>query len=250
MPESVGQCVSNIGAIAALVNEAQERLINDPLAPDEGWWGGWVKMAFNVYPPWQSIVTPINIARVIVMDICKQPVRIRNNFYEYLQFGIGLQPRGCNTAACGCNQPLEAYERETVVSTTGFSGPKLVRAYPIDAGDVGKRVLVQGKDQNGMQVYTTDPYTQAPISGEYIVLGFPFVTTVNTFSTLDGLQKDLTLNDVTLVQVDPVTATETDLVKMEANQQTSQYRTYFINGLKNNCCASTPIQVIAQCKLD
>lgn len=247
MPESVGKCPTDISAIAALVNEAQERLLNDPLAPEEGWWGGWAQMAFNVMAPNATIVTPREVARIIVMDICKQPVRIRNSFYEYLQFGIGMQPRGCNQQ---CGQPLEAYERETVVSTTAFLGTQTVRVYPVSSADVGKRVLVQGTDSAGARIYTLDAFTQAPISGEYVVLGQPFVDSVNTFSTLTGIQKDQTFDTVKLYQVDPVTGVQTDLVTMEPSEQTAQYRTYFLNGLTNNCCSYATLQVLAQCKLD
>jgi hypothetical protein len=247
MPESIGKCVTDIGSIAALVNEAQERLLNDPLAPEEGWWGGWVKMVFNVTAPNATIITPREVARIVVMDVCKNPIRIRNGFYEYLQFGIGLQPTGCTT---DCNQILQAYERETVISTTEFVGNKTVRAYPVAAGDVGKRVLVQGQDHNGNNVYTTDALTQSPIQGEYIVLTSPFVTTTNVFSTLTGLQKDSTLDDVRLFQVDPIAGTETSLATMAPSELTAQYRTYFLNGLQNNCCSGALIQVSAQCKLD
>lgn len=247
MPESIGKCQADIGGIAAMVNEAQERLLNDPLAPEEGWWGGWVRMAFSVSPPTATIITPREIARVILMDVCRNPVRIRNSFYEFLEFGNGFQPRGCNQS---CGQVLEAYERETVISTTPFQSPAVVRCYPVNPNDVGKRVWVQGSDTNGKRVYGIDTLTQSPILGEQVTLTLPFVDTVNTYSILTGFQKDPTLDDVQIFQVDQVTGAQTDLLTMEYNQLTSEYRTYFINGLRNNCCSGNPIQVLAMCKLD
>ena len=241
--------------VADYANDAQERLLMDPLCPSEGWWGGSVTLNLTATIANRSayVVTPREIARLIVMGICQQPVQIRNGWYEYLQFGRGLQPKGCQNSACA--SPFQAYERDNVVTLAPLlSTPQQVRIYPTDVRDAGKRVLLQGKDQNGMVILTTDPGTGQSAPGEYISLSFPFSTSVNQFSTITGIQKDQSYGLVQFFQVDPDTGAEVALSAMDPNEGTAWYRRYLVNGIpsQNLCCASpaNPLQITAQGRLD
>lgn len=267
--QRVGLCSGNLSAVAAVVNEAQECLIMDPLAPDEGWVGGWVKMVFNVATPvtcgrFGYITTPHDISRIILLDVCQQPTRIRNGFYEFLEFGIGLQPR--QTGACcsnlpagstiglfSCGQISEAYERDSVATLLDLnSSAQTIRVYPQNTLDVGRRIVIQGADQNGKEVLGVDQNTQKAILGETIFLQFPFVDSVNQFTTITGILKDQTVEPVQILQVNPSTGVESDLSSMEPQETTAQYRKYLINGLPSQCCNQPfgQVQVTAQCKLD
>jgi hypothetical protein len=217
------------------------------MAPDEGWWGGWAQYAFTVSPPFDYIVAPFEVARIILMDVCKKPMKIRNQFYEFLDFGRGYQPKGCTGNTCG--QQKQAYERESVPTLSEFVAGNIVRAYPLDSRDVGKRSTIQGTDSNGKTIYSIAILTQKPYLGETITFEMPFVDTTNTFNTVTAIQKDPTLGDVDYYQVDAL-GTETPLSSMQANQQTGEYRRYFLNGLRNRCCNSAPQQALALCKLD
>ncbi len=245
--ESIGICSTDIARVAAVTNEAQERLLHDPMAPDEGWWGGWAQYAFTVAPPFDYIVTPREVARIILMDVCKRPMKIRNQFYEFLEFGRGYQPNGCTGDNCG--QKRQTYERESVPTLSTFVAGNTVRAYPLDARDVGKRSLISGTDINGKTVYSTATLTGLPILGEYISLDVPFTDTLNAFNTITSIQKDPTVGDVVYWQVDPF-GNEAALSAMEATEQTGLYRKYFLNGLRNRCCGSQTQQVLALCKMD
>ncbi len=252
-PEAIGLCNTDTLSIAAAVNEAQERLLYDPLAPDEGFWGSWVRMVFQLTPSNPYFVTPREVARVILLDVCKHPVPVRNEFYEYLQFGRGLQPGGCcNQPGVGC-QTLQAFERETVVTAFPLAGtPQTIRVYPADPRDVGLVVMPQGKDANGKDILFIDPVSGQSGRGESIGLATPFADSVNLYSSLDGIQKNKTFGEVQIFQVDPATGVESPLVVMQPGEEVAQYRRYFVNGLPNQCC-NTPggvIQVDAQCKLD
>lgn len=251
----VGICQADIAGCAAITNLAQEQLITDPLAPDEGWYGGWVKMVFNVQSILGSsyLVTPFEIARVIAMDVCKTPIRIRNSFYEYLEFGIGLQPKGCNPQVCRPNT-TQAFERDTVYTLADFlPTAQYLRVFLSDNADLGRRVVLQGPDQNLIPVTEIDPDTLTTTLGETVYLAAPFATSVNQFTgPLTGILKDVTIGRVTVYMVDPSTGVSTYLTTMEPNETTAAYRRYFVNGLPCNCC-STPggiVQVTAQCKLD
>lgn len=254
-PAAIGVCATDLNSISASANEAMERLINDPLAPDDGWWGGWARYAFTVTRSGPTIVTPQEVARIILLDVCKHPVVIRNEFFEFLQFGQGFQPNGCNTLSNPCG-PLSAYERETVVTFTALlSTPQTIRVYLSDPNDVGRTILVQGKDQNGATVRYVDGPTGKAGLGETILFESPFVDSVNQFSEITGVQKQKTFGEVEIFQVDPTTGVETSLLVMQPSETTALYRKYYVNGLPSSCCntcttTTTTLQVLALCKLD
>lgn len=257
LPGRVGLCATDTTAVAMIVNEAQERLLNDPMAPDEGWWGGWATMRFNVQVTnrYAYVITPHDIARLIVLDVCQTPVRIQNGFYEFLEFGIGLQPKASCTSSqqCACSVQAQAYERANVVTLYDQTiNPAIIRLYPGDPSDYGRRVLLQGKDQNGKPVLGVDPSTRQSILGEFINLELPFSDSLNSYSQITGIQKGAMLGQLTINQVDPVTYYESNLSVMEPNEYTASYRKYLINGLPVNCCntSSGIVQITAQAKLD
>jgi hypothetical protein len=247
----MGRCQSD-PQVAVFCNDAQERLLMDPMAPDEGWYGGSVTLAstLSVTNGAAYVVLPREIARLIVTGVCQEPVRIRNGFYEYLKFGAGLQPKTCQ--GLGCSSPFEAYQRDSVPTLTDLVGTKTVRIYPTDTRDTGLRVLVQGADANGMTILTTNPVTGLSAPGEYVSLAFPFADTTNTFSTITGIQKDQTYGPVQFFQVDTTTGVELPLSAMEPTEAASLYRKYLVNGVPsiNLCCPSGSTQLMGQGRLD
>lgn len=252
LPLAVGKCAEDRSTIAAYVNQATEQLLADPMCPEEGWYGSFVHAVFNVPVAnlTGTIITPREIARIDVLDICKRPRFIRNGFYEYLMFGTGKQPRGCNPA---CGQIQQAFERDNVPLLAPFptSGPQTIRFFPSNTADVGKLVQVQGPDQNGKTVYSVDPTTGEAIIGEQLPLQIPFSTAAFRYQNITGLMKDPTLGPVTVFAVD-ASGNQTQISTMEPDETTAAYRQYFLNGLPAACCntAQGIVQVEAQCKLD
>lgn len=251
--DTMGICVVD-PQVAAYCNESQQRLLIDPMAPDEGWFGGWVTMNFTatVVNGYTYVVTPREIARLIVTAVCQHPMRIRNGFYEYLKFGQGLFPKTrCNGQ---CQQEMEAIERDNVVTFSQLlATPQIIRVYYTDIKDTGLRVLIQGNDANGLQVLTADPNTTLTAPGEYVQLGFPYVDTLNQFTSITGIQKDETYGVIQIFQVDPSTGTEVPLSTMQPEESVASYRRYLVHGIKPQsvCCnGSNTFQLQAQAKLD
>jgi len=250
LPQSVGLCATDITSIAAIINESQERLINDAVAPSEGWWGGWAQMVFTVSQASPTIVAPAEVSRIIAIDVCKTPVRINNQFFEFLLFGKGFQSNGCGVNPC--QSSLAAYERETVTTFAPLlATPQYIRCYASDPTDISRSILVQGKDQNGVVIRFLDPLANSSGLGETIVLDSPFATSVNLFSEIFGVQKQKTYGEVQVFQVSPDTGLETPLLVMSPGETTASYRKYHLAGLPSNCC-NVPggLQVLALCKLD
>ena len=228
----------------------------DPLAPEEGWWGGTVtlNLSASIINGAAYVVTPREIGRLTDVAVCGRPIFIRNRYYEFLQFGRGLQPKACHHSGCGSS--LAAYERDNVVTLSPMlPTPQKIRVYPSDNRDIGLRVLLQGRDQNNQIILTTDPGTGLPAPGEYIGINFPFTDSVNQFlGQLSGIQKDSTFGPLQFFQVDPVTGVETPLSAMEPNEGVANYRRYLVNGIpsQNLCCASpgSPLQLTAQGRIE
>jgi hypothetical protein len=249
LPEAIGLCNTDTLSITAAVNEAQERLVNDPLAPDEGWWGGWAKYLFNVSPASPYFVTPREVSRVILLDACKRPVPLRNSFWEFLEFGRGYQS-GHHYHDHRCEE-MEAYDRETVVTAAPLaSTPQTLRLYATNPADYGIAVLFQGEDQNSNEILFTDVVTGKAGLGEPIILANPFTDSINQYTEIKGIQKSATLGPVQIFQVDPVSGAESLLLQMEPNELVAQYRKYLVARLPNECHGQPIVQVRAQCKLD
>jgi len=253
--EATGICQAD-PQVVAYCNDSQERLLMDPMAPSEGWWGGTVtlNLTASVNSGAAYVVTPREIGRLTDVAVCGRAIRIRNGFYEYLQFGRGLQPKACRSGLCGSQ--LQAYERDNVVTFAPLlPTPQLIRVYPTDVRDIGRRVLLQGRDQNKQVILTTDPGTGLSAPGEYLQLASPFSTSVNQFSgQMEGVQKDQTWGPLQFFQVDPVSGVEVPLSTMDPNEGVASYRRYLINGIPSNnlCCTSpgSPLQLTAQGRLD
>lgn len=254
-PQSLGECAKNIPALAAIVNEATEQAVK--AAGETGWFGTWQRMAFNVTPSDPYITLPREVARLINIAPCKYPIRIQNEFYEYLEAGIGVQPSSCN-AHC---EFLETYDRGTFPTFRDLDvsgNPKVIRLYPTDQRDVGKRVLIQGKDSNGTVLRSLD--NGVDINGVYIKLETPFTDTEFQFGEdsgdhpITGVQKDQTISDVRMYQVDVVSGEMTLLSLLQPSELVSCYRRYFLNGLPNSCCEGDETQdtvaVTAMAKLE
>lgn len=248
----MGICMGD-AKVANYCNDAQERLLMDPMAPDEGWYGGWITMnlATTVSNGSAYVTTPREIARLIVLAVCQEPLHIRNGFYEYLNYGAGLQPKTCATS---CNTTFEAYERDNVVTLANLlATEQTIRVYPNDVRDAGRKVLIQGKDANGQVIRTTDPGTGKSAIGEYLTLAFPFKDSINTFTSITGIQKDETWGMIQFFQVDPVTGTEVALSSMEPTEGSASYRRYLLTSTPNStlCCSTTgSMTVTAQGRLD
>jgi hypothetical protein len=245
IPEAIGACAADNGKLLEIVNEAQQRLVF--AGGETGWWSSWVKMAFTVNGVTDPYITlPRNIARLINMDVCRNPVRIQNEFYEFLEAGVGLQP------GCECNA-LETYDRGMFPTFSDIVPPnKRLRFYITDAADIGRRALVQGTDQNGTPIYSIDGIDE--VTGIYVSFAQPFADTPFDITTLAGLQKDFTVGQVRVFEVDTVTGVSRLILTMEPSEEVAGYRRYFLNGLPANCCGTTaPLapttQVTAMAKL-
>lgn len=258
-PEAIGANYSDMPTITRAINECVQRLIIDPRQPDTGWWGTWVPALFTITRAQPYIAAPTGVARIMLMDVCKNPIRLQNMFYEFLWGQRGYLPKDacCGVSAtaggCGtlCNLSTSAYFRGNYSTQIDVPSASYVRVYPTNVLDGGgtKRVLVQGLDANGLKIYSLDGQSQ--IEGFYVDLASPFTQSTNVVTSIYGIQKDYSYGDVVLTAVDTTTAVETTLARYEPGDTNPQFPRYYLDSLPQYCCNGTAsIQVQTLCKLD
>lgn len=247
---SVGLCSGNIAEVSDIVNSAQERLITARESGDAGWFGSWAKVVYNVSASNPYITQARGHARIINTAVCNRAISIQNEWFEELEFGYGIQPNfGCSPSPVGC-QFLEMYDRGFFPTFSDLQKGKTLRIYTTDASDAGKRVLIQGTDQNDSIIYGQDGIV--PCLGEFVTLEPPFAQFPMTLNSLTGIQKDITTGPLKFYETDSVTGDTRLILTMEPSEEVASYRRYFLNGLPSNCCNNPngTAQVTAMVKLD
>lgn len=242
LPSVIGKCAGDITGIASYVNSAQRRLLYAKEAGDEGWWGTWAEIAFNVSRTAPYWTAPREIARLEGVNICERPYPIQNQFYEYLEFGNGRLPKTFHHCH---DQATEVFTRNSVPTFIDLSNPpQIIRVFWTDPGDIaeGRRVLLQGTDQNDIPIQTQDGLSQP--KGVFVVAQSPFGSPLQQFNTLTGIQKDQTLGQVRIFQVDPTTGNQVLLLTMQPDETTASYRRYFFHNLPATCCRTPTTPVI------
>ncbi len=230
LPEVIGKCANDLPGIAAYVNQAQQQLIN--AGGETGWWGGWMKVAFQASVCNPYITLPRTLARVINLDVCRFPIRINNEFYEFLEAGVGLQDFCKCQDWCGA---LEGFERGTFPTMVDITPTnQLLRVFLTDTRDVGARILIgPAQDQNGNFIYSQDGANS--VNGFYLTLAQPFTTSGFIVTSIGGIQKDATYGDVLLYQVDATTGAQVLLSRYSPDEINPAYRRYFIKRLPCTC---------------
>lgn len=260
-PQAIGLCASDVARVADAVNSAQERLLTCPETRDTGPFGTYAEMAFNVSQADPRLVLPRGVARAIRLDACDEPVRIQNQFSEYLQFGSGHWPKlRCSSTpnVCGCG-PMDAFRRNTVPTFLDIAATGKTLQVWSQPEDDGKRVLVACHDANGLKV--TSMNGNSLVQGVMVTLSAPTATLTLPGGTLplgissvDGIQKDITLSPVYFYESDLTTGATRLLSSMEPGEQVAAYTVYYLNKLPNGCCPAPgvvgAVQMLAMVKLD
>lgn len=259
LPGVVGLCSADGPRLADFVNTAQRRLVYAKESGDEGWWGTWAEIAFTVSRSSPYITLPRGVARLETATVCDRPIPINNQFVEYLQFGNGRFPKHFRHDRLNLFL-TQSYQRNNAVTFTDLTNPPQMLTIYSSPQDNGKRVLLQGLDNNNNTIYSQDGLNR--VIGVFITLGQPFVIAPMPFNQITGIQKDITANPIQIFQADPNTGAQILLHTMEPGEQTASYRRYFFNPLPFTCCppqsvtttatspSGSPIQVTAIVKLE
>jgi hypothetical protein len=250
-PGLLGLCATDVAGCAAVVNAASERLLYAKEVGDSGWIGTWSEMQFQISQEDPFITTPFNVARIQSLNLCTYPIPLENEFFSYMRFGFGRWPKStCTANTCA---PLTAYDRGKFPTFSDIIPPdKKVRVVLTDAGDVGKRVLLQSLDGNDQPRYSLDGTIQ--VTGDFLELVAPFVDSPAIVNKVTGIMKDVTLGPVSFYELDTIAATQRLILTMQPGETTASYRRYYVGGLPKNCCdlpdsTADEVQLTALCQL-
>lgn len=257
LPEIIGCCSADVPQVANTVNAVQERLVFAKEAGDDGWYASYAEVVFNVLQSDPYITLGRFGARLMAVDVCKKPIQINNQFYEYLLFGNGRQSPGCigGRRRWSCSG-AEAYARGVFPSFRDMIPGHLIRIRAESSLDVSgdKRVLVQGTDSTDTTITSLDGSLR--VQGVYVTVGSPFSDTPMTLNSLTGIQKDPTNGPIQFWDVDPLSGVETLILTMDPGELVSGYPRYFFKNLPLQCCpviqvnSQPTVQVRALVKLN
>lgn len=230
LPQAIGAVASDLPTIAAAVNRSQQTLIDN--GGETGWVGGWAKVVFKVCRTNPFITLPREFSRAVGLDACRFPMRIQNQFYEYLEAGVGKQEFRDKPCWHGA---IEGYDRggfSTMVDLAPAN--QFLRVYVTDQRDITARILFSGAtDQNGNGIYSQDGNNT--VNGFYLNFSPTFTTSTFIVTGFSGIQKDLTYGDILLYQVDAATGAQVLLSRFSPDELIPSYRRYYINHLPCGC---------------
>ena len=234
-PQTIGYCQSDTVAVFQALNAVQQRLLYCKEASEDSWNGTWAEIAFTMSRDKPFITLDRDIARLELVDVCDRPVTVNNQFWEYLRFGNGRFPKLFRQGHCSCFTP-EVFSRNNVPTVVDMpTVPSFLQAFPTNTADIGKRVLMQGTDNNGTVLISQDGINR--VTGLYAVLAQPFVQWPTLFNSITGIQKDVTIGPVNIMSMDPTTGVQTLLVTLQPQETTAWYRRYYFDSLPCNCCS-------------
>lgn len=175
IPESVNIPPTD-ARLLAYVNEATQRLMH------KGRWWGTVQK-YTMQATAGMITLPKQVASIEKVALARQPVPVRDFWYEFLDNGWGT--RDITGSDSGQNEGL-MQGRYPIFSDVVSPDKKLILQCDV-ATDIGKAVLVLGYDDNNNWIRTIQSGVVA--DGEVVLLAqTPGTTTVNNFAVITDLQ--------------------------------------------------------------
>lgn len=218
------------------------------------WWGSVVEAQFCVRN--FCLVWPREVANVEQIQVCGHNVDTQGAWYNFTRILSGtsrgngafmsnaINATGRNQfGQCAGGWPQNMMKDGTAASfATTIGANKVIRTYPTNASDVGKKIVYQGRDKNGIWVRTV--YGGSMQNGEQVTLALPFVDTTTVWGpgAPVAVQKDVTVQRVLVYEYDTVAATERALADYQPGETRPSYRVSHIQQAQANrggCCGTS-----------
>jgi len=224
-------------------NEACERLF----WTGENFFG--LTQRFNICVRNGCITLPRRIASVESIWLCGQPLQLRNQWFESLSSGPGLQTNtnqngSCSTGNCANNGFLfnwngswgNTYDRGTACTFRDITGlNKKIRVYADVSEDADAVINLQGWDSNGEWIRTE--VAGEWIDGENVAISTTPTLSTKIFSNLVAVQKPITNGSVRLYSYNTDDATQIAIAVYEPSETLPVYRRIFIPNIDYvRCC--------------
>lgn len=231
IPTTLGVCPGD-SRLKQWFNEAEDRMLSQGR-----WWGSVRRTQFCVQSG--CIVFPREIATIEQIALCGNPIRITNNWYNFSRLLTRVESCDSCEGSSGACGHLHAEDHNTVASyATTIGTDKKIRTYLTNVGDVGKTIIYQGRDSNGIWVRTLIDGVMS--DGEEVTLVNPFVDTVTVWGSGAPVAviKEATVGRLLVYSV--VGSTERALAGYQPSETHPMYRSMLIPGFCNvHCCNCT-----------
>lgn len=225
------------------LNDAEERMSN------AGRYYGSIQEVQFCLTNEACFVLPREIATLERIAVDGQPVPIQNGWYSFTR-QIACVPlcSSCGRANCECWPQMRIREGNQASFSRTNGANKLLRSYPTDTEDVGKKLVFQGYDYNNIWVKTEDSTGQL-IDGEEVTLAFPFVDTDTVWGNGSpvAVKKEVTRRRVLVYEYDTTTGVELPIADYEPGETRPSYQVAYLPGGAGgsawgagNCCGVGP----------
>lgn len=236
---SVGYCFPQDNArLYIKLTEAEERM-----QVYGRWFGSIQEVQFCVRDCLLIWPREVDVIEQLSLPYCTGPIDIHNAWYDYIR-PIYDGTHHWNNAIAGwpgcAPVNMSVLDRQPVSFDVTNASRRTLRFYPTHASDVGKTVIVQGNDSNGIWVRTSVGGTV--IDGEQVTLALPFADTTTTWEAGNplGLQKQVTNYRVLMYDHDLLTMQDRLLGIYQPGETNPVYRVSKIPflGEGGGCCGS------------
>lgn len=217
--------------IAMMVNEFELQALS------YGRWWGTTQLIQVCSVSNGCLVLPRGVATVEAVRVGCRTIRPGNIYGDFLREHMPWVG-GSACSCCGC-EGVSMSEGGMVPSygtTTGTNSK--IRLYPTVAADVGKKLIIQGKDSNGIWVRRT--IDGAIGDGEQVTLALPYVDTVTVWGpgAPMAVMKEATTGRVQMFAVEQTTLVETQLAEYQPTETEPSYRRVYLSGACEDSCSS------------
>lgn len=191
------------------------------------------------------IVWPREIETIEAIALCKTPINIRSEWYEFAQDGIGILDGENNCL----NQLLDRGEVVAFDEVTGSN--KKLAVYADRNEGPGKYITLEFWDENGQWVRTS--FNGVAIDGEKLQIPSMVGTYVYTTSTCKAggllrVSKDATLGIIRLYSYDTTTGELKPLAYYQPDETNPSYRSSLLPALADGDCDQRQVKVKAKAR--
>lgn len=229
----IAQNCANSADFADLVNQATRKFMR------RGDWAGTV-VPIYVCATAGCVVWPQYVGQVRRLNICNQPIPVRNMWYEFMS-GVRQCEGGFWRQTLGPLAGLAAQGRTSVFQDIQGDG-RLVRVYARCTTDYGKTVKIFGLDNNG-QTLQTDNGDGTFSLGLNLILAAPYVSASTYVRSIDYVLKDETQCPVDMYAYNASTDLLEDLAHYEAGETRPSYEKtkLVLQNYPNPCSGNTSL---------
>lgn len=167
------------------------------------------------------VVWPRFVDSVRKINVCNQPVPVRNMWFEFLE----KQTHGCWWNSWTGVGPRMIGQTKTSTHNDIFGDNRTIRAFITVPEDVGKTVRIFGIDTNGQPLRTNNG-NGTYSDGIVITLANPFGSTSTFVRSISYVLKDVTQGNVLLYAYDTVNDVMEDLAVYDPSDTVPSFAKY------------------------